>query len=402
MSSRTRSLVLILALLVASGGDALAANQSGGSAVTQRPDLAVKPGAVRRDRANVFISGHSLTDQPMPTFLALIAASLGTPMRWNRQYVVGSTLRERTRGVKLDDPGWGWGGYRLGANREGEGMDVLAELREPRTIGGERYDTLLITEQNGLLWSLLNYDSVRYLRHFHERFIEGNPQGQTYFYEPWASLNSKDDPRRWIAFERAASPVWQCIATRVNISLAAEGRRDRIASMPGGWMMAALVERATQGAGVPGVSGATIRETLDRLFSDDVHLTPLGSYYLALVTYATLHGRPPLGAWAPDGVSPAQAKSLQQFAWDALADYRANNQPLDLASCRRVLTDGFIGQFWSYSRDTTPEQKQSKLRGYWRSTRNIVSDHWQVRRNNASNPLHYDAATDKDYWFPAP
>ena len=200
--------------------------------MNQRPDLAVKPGAMRRDRANLFISGHSLTDQPMPTFLAQIAGSLGTPMRWNRQYVVGSTLRERTRGMKADAQAWS--GYRLGANREGEGMDVVAELRQPRTISGERYDTLLITEQNGLLWSLLNHDSVRYLRHFHERFIDGNPQGQTYFYEPWNSLNSKDDPRRWIAFERAASPVWQCIATRVNISLAAEGRRDRIASMPGG------------------------------------------------------------------------------------------------------------------------------------------------------------------------
>ena len=167
-------------------------------------------------------------------------------------------------------------------------------------------------------------------------------------------------------------------------------------------MMAALVEQATQGAGVPGISGATVRETLDRLFSDDVHLTPLGSYYLALVTDATLHGRPPVGAWSPDGVNPALAKSLQQFAWDALATYRADNQPLDLASCRRVLTDGFIGQFWRYSRDATPEQEQSKLRGYWRSTRNIVSDHWQVRRNNASNPLHYDATTERTTGSPRP
>ena len=47
--------------------------------MNQRPDLAVKPGAMRRDRANLFISGHGLTDQPMPTFLAQIAGSLGTP-----------------------------------------------------------------------------------------------------------------------------------------------------------------------------------------------------------------------------------------------------------------------------------------------------------------------------------
>lgn len=364
-----------------------------------RTDLAAKPGAVRRDRANVFISGHSLTDQPLPDFLAQVADSLGTPMRWNRQYVTGSTLKERTRGMNAKDSTWG--GYLAGANRQGDGMNVLAELRQPTTIGGERYDTLLITEQNGLLWSLFNNDSVRYLRHFHDRFIEGNPKGQTFFYEPWNGLNSQDDPRRWIEFERAASPVWQCIATRINVSLVAEGRNDRIATMPGGWMMAALVERATQGTGLPGISGATVRETLDRLFSDNVHLTRLGSYYLALVTYATLYGHPPFGAGAPDGVSEAQANLLQQFAWDALSEYRANNRPLDLASCRRILADGFIWQFQSYSREIAPAQ-QSKLRGYWRLMRNTLSDHWQVRRNNASNPLYFDAATDKDYWFPSP
>lgn len=401
MPHRLRPLLLmVLVLLVACDGGPGTSNRAGGSIVTQRPDLAVLPGAVRRDSTNTFISGHSLTDQPMPDFLAQVAESLDTPLRWNRQYVVGSTLKQRTRGI--DAEGTKWAGYLRGANRQGDGINVLNELRQPTTIGGARYDTLLITEQNGLLWSLFKNDSVRYLRHFHDRFIEGNPQGQTYFFEPWNGLESKDDPRRWIDFERAATPVWQCIATRVNTSLAAEGRTDRIASMPGSWMMAALVERATQGAGLPGVSGASVRETLDRLFSDDVHLTRLGSYYLALVTYATLNGRPPLGAWAPEGVNAGQAKALQKFAWDALAEYRANNRLVDLASCRKILTDGFIGQYWRYSRDITPAQEQSKLRGYWRMMRNSLSDHLQVRRNDASNPLHFDAATDKDYWFPAP
>lgn len=400
MPDRMRLVLMVLVLLVACDGGPGTSNNSGSSVVTQRPDLAVLPGAVRRDHANVFISGHSLTDQPMPDYLARVADSLGTPMRWNRQNVGGSSLRERTRGMSLDAPGWS--GYRLGANREGERMDVVAELRRPQTIGDQRYDTLLITEQNGLLWSLLNLDAVRYLRHFHERFIEGNPGGQTYFYEPWNGLDSKDDPKRWIAFERAASPVWQCIATRVNVSLAHERRNDRIATMPGGWMMATLVERATQGTGLPGVSGTTVRETLDRIFSDDVHLTKLGSYYLALVTYTTLHGRPPLGAWVPAGISAEQAMSLQQVAWDALAQYRANNRPLDLAACRALLANRFVGDYYRYARASARQNNNDTLLSYWRWTRNFVVENWQVRRNNASNPLHFDAATDKDYWFPAP
>ncbi len=400
MPQPLRNLLQVFVLLITCNGAASASTHSAGSAASPRPDVAVKPGAVRRDRANVFISGHSLTDQPLPEYLAKVAESLGTPLRWNRQNVGASSLRERTRGMNLDAPGWS--GYRLGANREGERMDVVAELRRPQTLGGERYDALLITELNGLLYPLFDLDAVRYLRHFHERLIEGNPDGQTYFFEPWTGVDSKDDPTRWIAYERNGSPVWQCMATRINVSLAAEGRRDRISSMPGGWMMAALVEQATQGTALPGITGTTVRETLDRLFSDDVHLTALGKYYLALVTYVTLSGRSPLGAWAPEGVSPAQATSLQQYAWDALTKYRANNQPLDLASCRKVLTEGFIWQFWSYSRDYPTKDTVSKVRGYWRSARNSISNHWQVRRNNASNPLHFDAATDKDYWFPAP
>lgn len=368
----------------------------------RRPDLAIPPGAVRRDSARVFISGHSLTDLPLPTYLAQLAASLGTPMQWNRQYIVGSTILERTRGLPGERAAGAWHGYRQGANREGQGMDVVAELRQPRTLGGERYDTLLITEQNGLLYSLFHNDTVRYLRHFHERFIAGNQQGQTYFYEPWNTINDKADPRRWIEHERAASPVWQCAATRINISLAAQGRSDRVASLPGGWAMAALVDRATQGAGVPGISGGAARETLDRIFSDDVHLTPLGSYYMAAVMYASIFGRSPLGGWAPADLSATQTRSLQQLAWDVIADYRSRQQPLDLVQCRAVLRHGFINQFWAYARDATLLPTNGLARGYWRWLRNTLIAHWLVRREDARNPLHYDAATDKDYWFPAP
>lgn len=398
-----RVLLLPLAvLLVAAGPRAAYSIIPEGSAVTQSRTLAAKPVCALRNSARVLISGHSLTDQPLPDYLAQVAVSLGTPIRWNRQYVVGSTIEQRTRGARGARASDGWAGYRLGANRQGEGMDVLSELRTGKTIDGERYDTLLITEQNGLLYSLFNYDTVRYLRHYHERFIEANPIGQTYFYEPWNGLVDKSDPSRWIAYERAASPIWQCVATRVNISLAAEGRSDRIAAFPAGLMMAAMIERLTQGTGVHGVSGASIRETVDKFFSDNVHLTPLGSYYIALATYANVYGKSPLGAWAPKGVSPDQAKWLQQFAWDTLVQYRANNQAPSLARCRALLRDGFINHFWSYSRDSGTQRSIGPLRTHLRWLRNFIATHWQIRQKNSTNPLYYDAATDKDYWLPAP
>lgn len=399
----SRLLLLPLAVLLVAGSlRAADSTPSEGFTVTHSPAVAAKPAAVIRDSARVLISGHSLTDQPLPDYLAQVAASLKTPMHWNRQYVVGSTIEQRTRGTRDARASDGWAGYRLGANRQGEGMDVLSELRTGKTIDGERYDTLLITEQNGLLYSLFNYDTVRYLRHYHERFIEANPNGLTYFYEPWSGLVDKSDPRRWIAYERAASPVWQCVATRVNTSLAAEGRSDRIASFPAGLMMAALIERLTQGTAVHGISGTSIRETVDKFFSDDVHLTPFGNYYNALASYAVVYGKSPLGAWAPKGVSADQARWLQQFAWDTLVQYRANNQALDLARCRATLRDGFIRHFWSYSRDTGTQRAIGPVRAYLRWWRNFIATHWRVRQKNSTNPLYYDATTDRNYWLPAP
>ena len=53
----------------------------------------------------------------------------------------------------------------------------------PAVVPGKPDDSLLITEQHGLLGTLLWNDTVRYLRHHHDRFIEGNAKGRTWFYE---------------------------------------------------------------------------------------------------------------------------------------------------------------------------------------------------------------------------
>lgn len=353
--------------------------------------------AAPRDTAHLFYSGHSLMDQPLPDNVARIADSLGTTARWNRQYVVGSSIRQRARGAAAT----GWSGYRQGYNRDGEGLDVVAELRAPQTLGGARYDTLVITEQHGLLGTLVWNDTVRHLRHYHDRFIDGNAAGQTWFYEPWLSLDSKDDPARWIAYERAASPVWQCIATRVNASLAAEGRPDRIASLPAGLALAALVEAATRGV-VPGVTANSVRATVDGLVQDDVHLTPRGAYYIALVTYATVYARPTAGAWSPPEVGTETARSMQAFADRFVAAQRSNSRPLDLAGCRTLLRDSFIDAYWSYTRDAYWVKEVGWLRSQWRWLKHRFQWHRRFGRDDAGNPFHFDPQSDRGYWFPFP
>ncbi len=350
----------------------------------------------------LFVSGHSLTDQPLPYDLAAISSSLGTPLQWNRQYKPGSSIRERVRGSAAGDNEEGWRGFHEGANREGMNMDVLAELRQPRTVSGGRYGLLLITESHDLLGTLQWNHTVRYMRHYHERFIEANPAGRTYFYEPWLGIDNKDDPRRWIAYERAASPVWQCVATRINLSLAAEGRADRIVSLPAGLAMAGLVERATQGPGVPGLSGASVRETLNRLFTDDVHLTRLGTYYMALVSYASVFARSPVGAWVPAEIDATLARLLQGLAWQQVSDYQATNRALTLAECRAHLQGSFIHTYWRYMRDTRWSPDVGATLAHLRAWRHGLTTRWRFWRDDEDNPFHYDAASDRSYWLPAP
>lgn len=355
---------------------------------------------------NVFWSGHSLT-RPITTLLQEISTSLGRPMNWNGQHVGGSSIEVRTRGR---EPGaTGWAGYKKGFNRDSEDLDVLAELHSPVTVPDGHYDALVITEVHILLWALLGADTVRLLRHYHERFIEGNPQGQTYFYESWLDMYDKDNPRKWIDYERAASPVWQCVATRINHSLAAEGRSDRIASLPAAAGLAELVDKATSPPGVPGITSTSTRETLDRLFEDNVHPTTLGAYYVALVSYGFLFDADPAGAWAPPDVSETQAASLQSLAWEFVSDYRKNNKPLDLEGCRELIRDSFADRYWRYVFDGYRRPDDPWLRAFLaRAKHNAqrIRNVYRWRRGFAEdapdNPLRYDPSKDGSYWHSAP
>jgi hypothetical protein len=359
-------------------------------------------------RINVFWSGHSLTDPPIPEFVKEIAGGFGTSMHWNRHSMAGASLQARTRGRPPSETGWD--GYRQGFNRDTENMDVIAELRAPRTVDGGRYDALVITDVHDMLWWIQSGDSVRLLRHYHERFLEGNPLGKTFFYEAWLGINDKDDPRSWIAYERAASPVWQCVATRVNTSLEFEGRTDRIASLPAGLALAMLVERATSKAGLAGISGASARETLDRLFGDAVHLTRLGAYYVALVSYAVVSERSPIGAWRPVDIDAMQAAQLQRVAADFLSHYRTTNRPLALKKCSALVRDSFAETFWRYTNDVSFRESGGSWMSAWlartkhavKRIRNVHNYRRTFADNAVENPFRFAPESDGAYWHPEP
>lgn len=317
-------------------------------------------------------------------------------MVWNQQYLEGSSIQARTRG---NDPrnGQPWPGYRSGRDRNGNPIDVLAELDKPATSPSRPYDVLIITENHALLDHVVWFDTVRYLRHYHEQFNRSDPHATTYLFESWISLNSKTDPTAWIAYEKAASPAWACLALRINQSLKAEGRDDRIVPLPAGRALAHLVERATTGNGLPGLSEPTIEQTLSRLFSDEVHLTALGSYYVALVTYAVVFGRPPAGTWQPPDVDPTLAATLQRIASQFATEHLTLGSNLPVDACRTYIHK-FVSTYLAYKRSAGWLGTNSAS-NIMRWLRFSLTWRFLFSRDDDRNPFFYDQRQDSAYWF---
>jgi hypothetical protein len=304
---------------------------------------AMPPGM--RNRARVFYSGHSLLDSPIPEHVQELAASLGSDLNFNLQNIVGSPIRVRTRGE--NGSASGFPGYSQGKNRTGMNMNVVQELRAPRTIGaGERYDTLVITERHDILSVIEWENTVGYLRHYHDRLIEGNPQGSTLFYHTWLDID-KNAPAAWIAHEKAALGAWECVSSKINLTLEAAGRPDRVRTLPGGAALVDLVEKIVAGQ-VRGLPGANTAARLNAIFDDDVHLTPTGSYYMAAVLYSAIFLKSPVGGRVPSGVPAEAAADFQRIAWTYVSNYYARPRPGErtMDECRTHIVQNVCASFW--------------------------------------------------------
>lgn len=341
-----------------------------------------KDPAPQRHVDRLFWSGHSLMDRPLPDYFAAIAASLDQPVQWNMQVIPGSNIKSRSRGTG------DWDGYRQGSNRDGSELDVAAELISPRTVAGGPYDALIITEQHTFLGNLIWNDTIGHLRHFHERAIDGNARQTTYLYQSWLGIDDRNDPQRWIAYEKAAAPAWRCLAIRINMALAAEGRPDRIVPIDAGAALATFVEQAVAGQ-VPGFAGVP-RDVIDRLFQDDVHLTPLGSYFIALFVYAELAGTSPKGAWAPAGLNPEKAQSMQAAAWTIHRERASTLQDRSLDACRDYVGGPFLRQYLAYMRDKQVAA-DGRTRPYLTWLKHRLAFARVFGRQDKGNPLFFES-----------
>jgi hypothetical protein len=356
--------------------------------VTQMTGVAAPMAAsqqVSHSPRRLFLSGHSLMDHPFPEYLERLAASIDQPFLWDMQQLAGSSIKDRTMGQGSGR----WTGYAAGTNRNDQPIDVLAELQRAGSNGSHPYDMLIITEQHSLLDAVVRNDMIRYLRDFHDRMIEQNPQARTYVFEAWMTVADMDNPASWIAYERSAAPTWRCVADRINHDLAASGRPDRLMTIPAGSALAALAEQALSPLSVPGLKGQNARATMATLFRDDVHLTETGTYFVALLTSAIMHGRAINTLERPFGMREDTAQRLQQIAWNFTTDLGGSYRPMSSDACLAYLSDDFAPAYLAYQRDL--QWRRNPGADIWlRWVRLRLSWPSLFRRRDASNPFHID------------
>lgn len=315
-------------------GNTCVAMNTGGNSTTWMP----------RSSSRFFLTGHSLTDDPLADYISDIAMKRGDSVAYNEQIVIGSPIRVRTRGGGST----GWAGYSTGKNRNGSsGLNIISEIRNPQTIGaGQRYDTLVVAENHNSIDMITWENTVGYLRHYHDLLISGNPNARTFFYNTWLDIN-KSDPAQWIDHEKKALVAWECAASKVNLSLEAAGRVDRVLNLPIGAGLVDLVERISTNQ-VPGFNG-TIDQKLNMIFGDNVHLTTLGVYYASLLTYSSVYGKSPAGTTPPSGINSTIATALQSIAWNFINSYYNRNNPgsRTMTECRSLISQQLCATYWT-------------------------------------------------------
>lgn len=330
-SYMTRAVAALVALLVVGG--------NGGSVMSEQARGATGSSAwAPKDRVRAFYSGHSLSDG-VPEVVEQIARSLKQRMSFEVQSQGYSLLRQRTKGENPSASDWP--GYRAGHSRRGPGLNVADELKRPQRLApGEIYDALVVTERHDLPGIARKEKTAYYLADMAKHLLTGNPDAEVLFYHTWLHIDP-DAPWPWIDYERAISPMWECVASRANLDLPKRGDHPRVRVLPGGSALAELAAELWDGK-VPGVIAGTPGARVRLLFSDNVHMSDIGRYYLGLVHYSVLFGRSPEGAFVPRFMALETGRYMQTLAWQYVSSYgqRADAAATrDMSACRAVMQE---------------------------------------------------------------
>lgn len=240
-----------------------------------------------RSEARVFFIGHSLVS--FEKELQELAKFGGVSLFIAKQSIGGSSLKNHWLNPQ-----------------KSESLQATQELSKGN------YDTLILTERVlPLSYSIEQENSAEYASKFANLARSHKQDIRVYVYETWHSLTLrakwyqfwKTDWRKRLHLDVAQ---WQKIADEA-------GSPERAAPViPVGQAVARIYDLIKQGEKTP-------LSSIDALFSDTIHLGPVGNYLVACVHYSMLFGKSPIGH-KPEGISPELAQFLQTIAWETVSE----------------------------------------------------------------------------------
>lgn len=261
-----------------------------------------------------FYIGHSLSDQIPDMVKSLSDDHEEVSFDWVYQWIPGAPLwwqweRQYDQGHAIIDPHY-YGFY------------------DPQHgLPAGDFDVLVLTESVPRHWSSIG-DTYSYVDSFFAFATRYNPDIQVYLYEDWHCLLSGDPTgcdydmpsAGWRQRLTDDLPMWESVLDTINSRY---NPANPVCMIPAGQGLARLYDSIEAGA-VPGITH------ISQLFSDDIHLTDQGKYFVACVHFAMIHRTSPVGLrrqlqvwWGGDFDAPSEALALvmQQIAWETVQAY---------------------------------------------------------------------------------
>ncbi|KPQ07646.1 MAG: hypothetical protein HLUCCA12_04420 [Rhodobacteraceae bacterium HLUCCA12] len=266
-----------------------------GSEVPMPPAVGPQP----LDR-RVILSGHSLTD-PMDRALPQLVRAAGGP--------AGTIALSTIPGAPMD---WRW-------NNRTHPPDARTDIGD--------FDVMVQTERVALSgtrpWHNSDEEALRWARHGWENGADG--QGaEVLLYATWVSLDTgpghdtHGDPDRDLPWRERLDREfagWEAIMAQVNANRPEGAPPMRM--IPATLVMAEVHDAIEAGEAPAGLSD------IRQLFTDDIHLSPMGAWLVALTHYAVIYARDPRGLPGPDRqAAPELVDWAQDLVWRVVTGYR--------------------------------------------------------------------------------
>ncbi|MER3329794.1 MAG: T9SS type A sorting domain-containing protein, partial [Candidatus Kapaibacterium sp.] len=171
-----------------------------------------------------------------------------------------------------------------------------------------------------------------------------NPNIQIYLYEDWHCIKSGTptgcdydiDANPWRQRLDDDLAMWESVVDTLNNRF---NPTNPVCIIPAGQGLARLYD-AIERAEVPDIN------SIDDIFSDDIHLTDVGKYFVACVHFAMIHNTSPVGLtnqtqvwWGGDFDPPTkeQAKVFQEIARETVNSYERSCLLKSTASVEEIV-----------------------------------------------------------------